>query len=111
MLHVADVASFPTTENATTSRPFPHRVEQAFGLPIESGSTIAAFEARMRTTFDNKGAGSWAQPANPPRLRRLASWAAIFVLSVMALSLGTLAAAEYEALTDMDARGEVDPTW
>ena len=55
----------------------------------------------MRTTFDNAGAGGWAQPANPPRVRRLASWAAIFVLSVMALGLGAAVAAAYEALCDI----------
>jgi hypothetical protein len=63
----------------------------------------------MRTTFNNVGAGGWARPATPPRVRRrLASWAAIFVLGVMALSLGAAVAATYEALCDLDDRGEMD---
>ena len=65
----------------------------------------------MRTSFNNVGAGGWAQPATPPRVRRLASWAAIFVLGVMALGLGAAVAAAYEALCDSEDRGEMDPTW
>lgn len=62
----------------------------------------------MRTTFNNTGSGGWVRPANPPRVRRLASWAAIFVLFVMALGLGAVVAAEYEAIYDEQARGEMD---
>ena len=60
----------------------------------------------MRTTFNNTGSGGWVRPANPPRVRR-ASWAAIFVLFVMAF-LGAVVAAEYEAIYDEEARGEMD---
>jgi hypothetical protein len=62
----------------------------------------------MRTTFNNVGAGGWARPATPPRVGRIVSWAAIFVFSVMALSLGAAVAAAYEALCDLDDRGEMD---
>ena len=99
MLHVADVASFPTTENATTSRPFPHRVEQAFGLPIESGSTIAAFEARNAdhvSTTTEPAAGrnqrtrrAFAASLRGPQSSSSASWR---------WAWAPLAAAEYEAL-------------
>ena len=45
----------------------------------------------MRTTFDNEGSGSWAQPTTPPRVRHRASRALIFfILLVMALGWGTL---------------------
>ena len=64
----------------------------------------------MRTTFNNTGAGGWAQSANPPRVRRRFWWVAI-VLFVMAFGWGTLVAAAYEALCDMQERGEMDPTW
>jgi hypothetical protein len=66
----------------------------------------------MRTTFENEGGGSWAAPASPPRVRHRASRALIFfILLVMALGWGTLVAAAWDALSDQQARGELDPTW
>ena len=65
----------------------------------------------MRATFENEGGGSWA-PATPPRVRHRVSGALIFfVLLVMALGWGTLVAAGWDALSDQQARGELDPTW
>lgn len=61
----------------------------------------------MRTTFENEGGGSWA----PPRVRRRVRLALIFVLFIMAFGWGTLVAAAWDALSDQQARGEMDPTW
>jgi hypothetical protein len=67
-------------------------------------------DARMRATFDHTGSGSSAQPANLARgPRRNAWWAVILVIA--AFGAGTLAAAAYEVLSDIDARGEMEPTW
>jgi hypothetical protein len=65
----------------------------------------------MRTTFNAGGGGGCTQPADPPRVRRRARLALIIVLLIMAFALGTLIAVAWEALSDMDAHGEMDPTW
>ena len=61
-------------------------------------------------SLNKVGSGGWAQPANPPRTRNRAWLAIIFVLLVMAAGFGTLVAVAYDALTDGDARGVMDPT-
>ena len=66
----------------------------------------------MRTTFAAREETELAPPATPPRVRHHASRALIFfVLLVMALGWGTLVAAAWDAFSDMQARGEQDPTW
>ena len=65
----------------------------------------------MRTTFDSEGGGSWAQPATPHRVCRGASRALFFfALLLLAFGWGTLVAATWDALSDQQARGELDPT-
>jgi hypothetical protein len=41
----------------------------------------------------------------------LASLALIVALLLLAFGLGTAVSAAYEALEDMQGRGEMDPTW
>jgi hypothetical protein len=66
----------------------------------------------MRTiSYDAGGGGAGREPANPPLVGRRARIALIFSIIVAALGWGTAIAAAYEALEDMQARGEMDPTW
>jgi hypothetical protein len=66
----------------------------------------------MRTTsYDAGGGGAGREPANPPLVGRRARIALILSIMVAALGWGTAIAAAYEALEDMQARGEMDPTW
>lgn len=58
------------------------------------------------------GGGSWTPPASPPRVRRPVRIALMIVILVMAFGWGTLvAAAAWDALVGMEARGEMDATW
>jgi hypothetical protein len=64
----------------------------------------------MRTTrFDAYGGGGG--PRGSPRARSPARLALIVALFTLAFGLGTVIAAAYEAFEDMQARGEMDPTW
>ena len=65
----------------------------------------------MRTTFDSEGGASWALPASPARVRARVRLALVFVLLVAAFGWGTLVAAAWDALSDQQARGDMDPTW
>ena len=65
----------------------------------------------MRTTFNTSGSGGWPEPAAQPRSPRLTRIALIVALLIAALGWGTLVAAAYDALTDLDAHGEMDPSW
>jgi hypothetical protein len=66
----------------------------------------------MRTTsYDAGGGGAGREPANPPLVGRRARIALILSIMVAALGWGTAIPAAYEALEDMQARGEMDPTW
>jgi|HubBroStandDraft_4_1064222.scaffolds.fasta_scaffold1816978_1 hypothetical protein len=51
------------------------------------------------------------QPVGTPLVRHPARFGLIFILLLMALALGTLVAAAWEAIDDMQARGQMDPTW
>ncbi len=46
-----------------------------------------------------------------PPVRHPTRLALIFILLLIALALGTLVAAAWEAIDDMQARGQMDPTW
>jgi hypothetical protein len=62
----------------------------------------------MRANFDTHEAGGWPARANRgPR----GCLALIFILIIATFGWGTTIAAAYEALTDLEARGEMDPTW
>jgi hypothetical protein len=66
----------------------------------------------MRTTsYDAGGGGASRGSANPPLVCRRVRIALIFSIMVAALGWGMAIAAAYEALEDMQARGEMDPTW
>jgi hypothetical protein len=66
----------------------------------------------MRTTsYDAGGGGAGRGPANPPLVGPRVRIALIFSIMVAALGWGAAIAAAYEALEDMQARGEMDPTW
>jgi hypothetical protein len=63
----------------------------------------------MRTTFHVRGGGGGPRR---PRARHRARVALISVLLVMAFGGGMLVAAVWEALSDnIEARGEMDPSW
>jgi hypothetical protein len=64
----------------------------------------------MRTTTFEAGGGGGG-PRASPRARRPARLALIVAILLLAFGLGTAIAAAYEALEDMQARGEMDPTW
>jgi hypothetical protein len=65
----------------------------------------------MRTTrFDADGGGGGGSP-DSPRACSPARFALIVALFILAFVLGTVMAAAYEAFEDMQARGEMDPTW
>jgi hypothetical protein len=64
----------------------------------------------MRTIFHAEGGGGGPQPAPQPRVRHPARLALIFLL-LMALAWGTMVAVAWDALSDMQARDEMDPTW
>jgi hypothetical protein len=71
----------------------------------------------MRTTrFDPGGAGGGSRdagggdPRGAPRAARPARLALIVAILLLAFD-GTAIAAAYEALEDMQSRGEMDPTW
>ena len=59
--------------------------------------------------FLGRGYGG-PQPVGTPLVRHPARFGLIFIL-LMALALGTLVAAAWEAIDDMQARGQMDPTW
>jgi hypothetical protein len=64
----------------------------------------------MRTTrFDAYGGGGG--PRGSPHAGCRASLALIVALLLLAFGLGTAVSAAYEALEDMQGRGEMDPTW
>jgi hypothetical protein len=64
----------------------------------------------MRTTFETHGAGGWSEPENRPRVRRLARVSTTVAILIAAFCWGTLVAAASDVLTDMQTRGEMDPT-
>jgi hypothetical protein len=61
----------------------------------------------MRSTFDTHGSGSWSEPTNPQRVHRFARISLTAAILIAAFCWGTLITAAYDALTDMDARGEM----
>jgi hypothetical protein len=60
--------------------------------------------------FDADGGGGGGGPPGWPRARSPARLAMIVAI-LLAFGLGMAIAATYEALEDMQARGEMDPTW
>jgi hypothetical protein len=65
----------------------------------------------MRTTTFDEGGGGGCGPQGSPRVRRAAGLALVVAILLLAFGLGAAIAAAYEALEDMQARGEMDPTW
>jgi hypothetical protein len=71
--------------------------------------TMRAPRGEMWTIFHAEGGGP--QPAPQPRVRHPARLALIFILLLMAFAWGTMVAVAWDALSDMQARDEMDPTW
>ena len=65
----------------------------------------------MRTITHAEGGGGWRQPLAAPRVLRRGRLALVFVLLLAAFASGALAAPAWDALSDIDARGQMDPTW
>jgi hypothetical protein len=64
----------------------------------------------MRTPlFEAGGGGGWG--GSGPLVRRPAILALIVAILLLAFGFGAAVSAAYEALEDMQARGEMDPTW
>ena len=72
-------------------------------------ATIAA-EAEMRTISHAVGGGGGPQPVAAPRVRHRARLALLIVALLMAFASGALVAVAWDALSEIDARGPMDPT-
>ena len=64
----------------------------------------------MRTIPHAEGGGGAPQPVAAPRVRHRPRLALLIVALLAAFACGALAAAAWDALSDMNARGQMDPT-